>query len=369
MLPFIIIGVIIGALLDGFVAAWVGGVLGFFAWMLIDGQIQQAQRILQDKIQRLEHEIEDLKSKAQNPDSLITTNQVDIGHVEAPLDASLDEPSSLPDSKLVDNIPEKASQAPSEQVQHATLRQPPEEVSVDYSEREISAKQPDLWQKLISGNILAKIGAVLLFFGVSSALKLAAEHGLFPIQLRLLLGALTATGMIVFGYSKTEQSKYRMFGIAMQGGGFAILYLLVNFMLTRYGLIGHAMAFLAFAVLGVSCTIMAARQNDAVLAVLGMAGAFLAPILASDGSGNYMALFSYYVLLNGFILAVNWFKSWRSLNMTGFLMTFVIGMGWALRSYRPEHFGNVEIFLVIFFLMYSLAPVLSALFKSPGLKG
>ena len=375
MLPFIIIGVIVGAVADGFVAAWVGGALGFFVWMLIDGQIQQAQRALQDKIQRLESELNDLKRSLEKAEATNHAAQIKIESEKPPLEAKLDAASSLPVLGGV-HAPLAANEMP-----HATLQQDMAPVSAEVAVENSEAAEArhgetdtptfanSLWQKLVNGNILAKIGAVLLFFGVASALKLAAEHGLFPIQLRLLLGALTAVGMIVFGYSRTEQPQYRMFGLAMQGGGFAILYLLVNFMLTRYGLIGHTAAFLVFAALGVGCTILAARQNGAALAVLGMAGAFLAPILASDGSGNYVALFSYFVLLNAFILSVNWFKSWRALNVTGFLMTFIIGMGWALRGYRPEHFANVEVFLVIFFLMYSLTPVLSALFKSPGLKG
>ena len=54
-----------------------------------------------------------------------------------------------------------------------------------------------LWQKLFGGNILAKVGVVLLFFGVASALKLAADYGMFPVSVRLLLAAVASVAMIM----------------------------------------------------------------------------------------------------------------------------------------------------------------------------
>ena len=47
-------------------------------------------------------------------------------------------------------------------------------------------KEPGWLSKLLfGGNILAKIGVVLLIFGVGSALKLAAEFGVLPAEARL----------------------------------------------------------------------------------------------------------------------------------------------------------------------------------------
>ena len=219
------------------------------------------------------------------------------------------------------------------------------------------------WTKLFSGNILAKIGVVLLFFGVASALKLAVEHGFFPIQVRLLLGAVAAVAMIMFGWSRAQTPKHQMFGFALQGGGFAILYLIVYFMLARYAMLTPTWAFIAYTLLSVSCTLFAAKQDSLSLAVLGISGAFLSPVLASSGSGDHVTLFSYFALLNVFVFALNWFKSWRQLNIVGFLFTLVIGMNWAMRDYQPAHLNSMEFFLVLFFLMYSLEPIFYALFR------
>jgi uncharacterized membrane protein len=226
-----------------------------------------------------------------------------------------------------------------------------------------------LWQKLFGGNILAKIGVVLLFFGVASGLKLAADYGMFPVPVRLLLAAVGSVAMIMFGWARATGEKHRMFGFALQGGGFAILYLIVYFMLVRYQMVGHQMAFVLFTLLGVSCLLIAAKLDSVTLAVLGISGAFLSPVLADNQTGNHIALFSYFALLNTLIIGVNWFKSWRELNIAGFLFTFAIGMAWALRSYRSEYMLSTEFFLILFFLMYSLVPVVFSLFKRASKPG
>ena len=64
----------------------------------------------------------------------------------------------------------------------------------------------------------------------------------------------------------------------------------------------------------------------------------------SDGSGNYLVLFSYLALLNTGIAAIARFKAWRPLNLTGFVCTFCIALFWGLKSYTPRHFSTTEPF-------------------------
>ncbi|MBK6639393.1 MAG: DUF2339 domain-containing protein [Rhodocyclaceae bacterium] len=228
------------------------------------------------------------------------------------------------------------------------------------------------WARFWLGNPLAKIGVILLFFGVASGLKLVVEFGFFPVSVRLGIAALAGVALIVFGWRKAhsaDSDTHRTFALAIQGGGIALLYLVVYFMLGRYAFISQTMAFALFALLGVICVALAAKQEGPALAVLGLSGAFLAPVLAGGNADTPLPLFSYFALLNAFILIVDWRKSWRVLNIAGFVFTLVIGMTWGLHSYENRHYAITQAFLILFLVTYSAMPVLTALLKAPGFKG
>jgi len=119
----------------------------------------------------------------------------------------------------------------------------------------------------------------------------------------------------------------------------------------------------------VAAGVAAVLQNSRTLIVLGIAGGFLAPLLAATEAGNHVALFSYYAVLNAAIFTIAWFKAWRILNLLGFAFTFVIASLWGYQGYRPEHFATTEPFLILFVLMYIGVAVLFALRRPPNLRG
>lgn len=227
---------------------------------------------------------------------------------------------------------------------------------------------PGWIQRLVSGNIVAKVGVVILFFGVGFLLKYAYDHSLLPVWLRLIGVAVAGIAMALVGWRLRVTR--RLYGLILQGGGIGLLYLDVYFALRTYpDVFGMPAAFAGFMLLGVAATLLAVRQDAKILAVLGLTGAFLAPVLASAKTGNHVMLFSYYTLLNGFILTISWFKAWRDLNLVGFIFTFVVGLLWGANNYRPELFATVEPFVLIFFAMYLVIPILFAQQQPPELKG
>lgn len=211
---------------------------------------------------------------------------------------------------------------------------------------------------LLGGNLMARIGIVILFFGVAFLLKYAYETFHLPIELRLIGVALSAGALLVLGWRLRE--KRAGYALALQGGGVGLLYLTIYAAFRLYDLIPALPAFaLLFCVAALSAS-LAVRQDSRVLAVLGAAGGFLAPILASTGQGSHVMLFGYYAVLNVGILAIAWFKAWRALNLTGFVFTFGIAGIWLVSTYRPEQFASTEPFLALFFLMYVAIVVLFA---------
>jgi uncharacterized membrane protein len=371
------IGLIAGAmlgLLSGTPAgALIGGIAGIIA-ALFYSESQRRQALFDNRIVALERALRELRDQI---DTLNTPENIQPAPPAKPVSVRADfaaspaaETAGIATAALAQPRPSAAAAAqPRASISPQPVDTPSRITGADIPWAGILADgvtQPGWLGKLLGGNILAKIGVIILFFGIASGLKLAVDMGLFPVSVRLMLGALAAIGMSIFGYNRAQQPEHRMFGQALQGGGLAILYLLVYFMLARYQLLGPTPSFILFTLIGVSCILLAARQDARALAVLGISGAFLSPLMVSSSGGSQTMLFSYFLLLNTFIITVNWFKGWRELNLIGFIFTLVIGMNWALRSYQAEDFVTSETFLVLFFLLYSATPVLFNIFNAPG---
>ena len=201
-----------------------------------------------------------------------------------------------------------------------------------------------------TGNVVAKVGVVVLFFGVAFLLKYAYDNAHFPPALRLIGSAVAGVTLLSVGWRLRGRGD--AYGLLLQGAGIGVLYLTVFAAARLYGLVPLSAAFLIMAVIVAASCVLAVVQNSEPLAVLAMSGGFLAPVLTSTGAGSHVALFSFYELLNLGILAMAALRVWRWLNWTGFLFTFVIAGVWGARFYRPEYFATVEPFLIVFFLHY-----------------
>lgn len=208
------------------------------------------------------------------------------------------------------------------------------------------------------GNTIVRVGIVVLFIGLAFLARYSIEHGLVPPELRV--AGIGLVGIVLLGLGFRLAKSRPGYGLSLQGAGVGILYLTVFGALRLYTLIPAEAAFPLLVVIAALATWLAIKQDSAVLAGFGAAGGFLAPVLASSGRGDHVMLFGYFTVLNLAILGTAWFKSWRSLNLVGFVFTFVIGALWGAKSYRPENFATVEPFLVLFCVMYVVVAILFA---------
>jgi len=214
----------------------------------------------------------------------------------------------------------------------------------------------------VSGNMLVRVGSVVLFFGAAFLLKYAAEHSHISIEMRMLGIVLGASAMLVVGWYL--RSSRPIYGLALQGGGLGLLYLTIYASFRLYDLIPASQALVLLALIAGAGVAMAVRYNARWLAILSFAGGFLAPVLASTGSGSHVALFSWYAVLNIGIAILAWHKAWRSLNLLGMIATFVIAALWGNQYYQPLFFDSVEPFLVGFGVLYVLIGVLFSLHRA-----
>jgi uncharacterized membrane protein len=214
---------------------------------------------------------------------------------------------------------------------------------------------------LFGGNLPVKMGVLVLFAGVAAALRYAAQQGYleFPIGLRLLGLSLLGIAGLLFGLAQRTQRP--SFGLALQGGSIGILLLITFAAFRLYALLPPGLALTLVVALVAIAAALAVWQDAAALAVLGFLGGYLGPVLINSGSGDHIALFSYYAALNAAVFAVAWWRHWYPLNLIGFLFTFGLGSLWGLENYESADYPGVQAFLLLFWGFYLGIVVLGAL--------
>lgn len=345
-----------GALLSGFAGAAMGGLLGYLVWEAFS---------LRKRLSLLEVEMEGLRRRIGGSEGE-RAGQVPEGEGCAVPGGPTDQEETV--------LPVRES-APGEEGlqewQPDWIENPSGPPSTgrppgDAGEVRGAGLADSLNRFLTGGSLLVKTGIVVLFFGVSFLVKYAADRDLLPIELRLAGAAMG--GLVLLGVGWRLGRVKPAYAHALQGGGVGVLYLTIFAAFRLYHLLGPVPAFSFLVAVSVLSALLAVIQDSRSLAVLGASGGFLAPVLASTGAGSHVVLFGYYGLLNLGIAVIAWFRDWRILNLAGFAFTFVIGLSWGWRWYRPEYFASTEPFLVLFFLIYILIALFSSLRRSdePG---
>ena len=218
-----------------------------------------------------------------------------------------------------------------------------------------------------TGNVVAKAGMVVVFFGVAFLLRYAAERGMLPIEYRLIGTSIGA--IVLLGVGWRLRHSRREYAVVLQGGAVGVLYLTIFAAFRLYNLLPATLTFALLLMVVAFSAVLAVAQNAMSLAVLGSAGGYLAPILASTGAGSHVALFSYYAVLTAGVVGIAWFRTWRFLNWLAFVFTFGIGFIWGSQYYQPAFFATTEPFLVLFFVLFVAVAVIFAHRQPPQLRG
>lgn len=215
-----------------------------------------------------------------------------------------------------------------------------------------------VWAWITGGNLLTRVGVLILFFGVAFLLRYFAELVTIPIEVKLAAVAVTGMGLVFFGLwlARTRPG----YGISLAGAGAGILYLTTYAAFRLYDVLPPTVALALFVAIALLTVWLAMRTDAQPLAGLAIAGGFLAPFLVASSAPSPLLLFSYFAVLNGAIFVLAWFKAWRALNVLGFIFTFMLGLFWGHRYYQPQYFATVQPFLVLFFVFYVAIAILYA---------
>ena len=311
--------------------------------------LQQEMRLVKVRLAEIERHLSGEPGKEEKLPAAAKSIAPVEKTVQAPAPKPVEPTKPIPAPSLVE--PKKPVVAPKPP-------EPPKPPPPPMPPAEPSALQKFIQRWVIGGNPLVKVGVLILFLGVGFLLRYAAERVVFPVELRYISVAALGIALLLFGWRWRERED--SYGLTMQGAGIGILYLTTLAAIKLHPILPVALDFTILVIVAALAAFLAVKQNAIILAIVAALFGFAAPVLASTGSGEPLPLFSYLTVLNLGIVAIAWFKSWRVLNIIGYVGSFTLGSAWATKYYQDDLFATTEPFLLLLFGMYVLVTFLFA---------
>src|SRR6266487_1311405 len=211
------------------------------------------------------------------------------------------------------------------------------------------ARAPINWEQFMGAKLFAWIGGLALFLGVAFFVKYSFEHNLISPELRVAIGFVVGAGLIIGGLL-LKRKENAVTAQTLCATGILVLYA-ATFACRAYyhfPFFGLIPTFLLMTLITAVAFLLAVRLNAMVVAVLGIAGGFLTPVLLSTGEDYPLGLFVYIALLDVGLLAVAQRQRWNALAILGALGTALMQFAWITTFFVPEkYFGGNKVLVVM----------------------
>src|SRR5437868_1516443 len=199
------------------------------------------------------------------------------------------------------------------------------------------ARPPINWEQFMGAKLFAWIGGLALFLGVAFFVKYSFEHNLIPPELRVAIGFVIGVSLLIGGLL-LKRKENAVTAQTLCATGTLVLYA-VTFACRSYyhfSFFGLIPTFLLMTLITAVAFLLAVRLNAILVAVLGIAGGFLTPVLLSTGQDNPLGLFGYIALLDIALLALAQRQRWNSLAIPGAIGTALMQFAWVRAFFVPE---------------------------------
>ncbi|MFN0129033.1 MAG: DUF2339 domain-containing protein [Verrucomicrobiales bacterium] len=197
-------------------------------------------------------------------------------------------------------------------------------------------------EQFMGVKLFAWVGGLALFLGVILFVKLSIDRGWISPELRTVIGFLVGVGLVGGGMGLHRRGRYATLAHTLCATGVVVLYgvTFAAHSIWRIAPLDRPLRALALmaAITGGGIW-LAVRLNAQVVAVLGMLGGFLAPVLCSTGRDNPLGLFGYVVLLDLGVMAVAKRRNWHSLVALAAGGTILMQAGWMAKFFHSSSYA------------------------------
>src|SRR6266480_3080862 len=222
---------------------------------------------------------------------------------------------------------------------------------IDAKEQQAAApRRPAInWEQFVGAKLFAWIGGLALFLGVAFFVKYSFEHNLIPPELRVAIGFVVGVSLLVGGVL-LKRKENAVTAQTLCATGVLVLYT-VTFSCRSYyhfAFFGLIPTFLLMTLITAVAFLLAVRLNAIVVAILGLAGGFLTPVLLSTGQDRPLGLFVYIALLDIGLLAASQRQRWHALPILGAAGTALTQIGWIGTFFVSEkYFAGNKVLVVM----------------------
>ena len=201
--------------------------------------------------------------------------------------------------------------------------------------------------------LFAWLGGLALFLAVGYFVKYSFERDLIPPEVRIALGFLAGLGLLVGGVL-LKQRQYVVTAHTLCATGVVVLYA-VTFAcraVYHFSFFGTLPTFALMVLITATAFTLAVRLDAMVVAILGMLGGFLTPVLLSTGVDNPVGLFTYIALLDVGLIAVALTKRWHFLIALAALGTAGMELGWSEKFFQVDKIITAMVVLLGFDVLF-----------------
>lgn len=197
-------------------------------------------------------------------------------------------------------------------------------------------------EQFMGAKLFAWVGGLALFLGIIFFVKLSIERGWVPPEVRTAMGFVIGAGLVGGGVVMHRRERYATLANTLSATGIVVLYGVAFAAHSLWRIPPLDQPLVAFALMTLitgAAFLLAVRLDAQVVAVLGMLGGFLTPILCSTGRDNPFGLFSFIALLDIGVLAVAKNKRWLHLTALAAVGTIFMQAGWMMKFFHSSHYA------------------------------
>lgn len=159
--------------------------------------------------------------------------------------------------------------------------------------------------------MLGKVGIGLFLIGVLFLLKEAVDREWLTPAVRVGGAGVLGAGLVALGLRL--RGARPILGRLLTGGGIAALYGALWTASSLYDLLPAALVLVGMAAVAALALVLASREDDAALSVVGTLGALMTPLLLYRDGGQMVLLIGYTTLVLAGAALVYWRQRWAAL--------------------------------------------------------